>query len=591
MLCVMSCGVMLLAGALLGPVAAVAAAGPAPVFRLVTHEAGLSNATFIPNAGYPGENAFMAGGVAVGDFNNDGLPDLFVPAGGSGPDKLYINQGDGTFVDEAPLWGVNRWTRAAGVAVGDFNNSGYLDIFVVNYGDFPFPPAVGRCILYENQGPDEHGRWRFVDVAAQAGVHHVFGVVGGMGAAFGDFDLDGRLDLFVSTWIAHPGGNRLFRNNGDGTFANVSQILPPEPSPLRGFTPNFADIDGDGWPDLLLTNDFRTSRLYRNQGTQPDGSFAFENITQAAGISHDCFGMGSVLADLDGDGVLDWFMSDIYRPMSNPPCGNTLYRGLGNDPDGLPRFDNTAAQAGVLDSGWAWGVTAFDANNNGWTDLAVTGGWPAWPSTPTRLYMNRGDGTFADRAAQAGVAWVGQGRGLVHLDYDADGRVDLLIVSNGGQARLYRNETPNPGRFLRIDFDTDAHPCLAPRGVGTRVRVTAGGRTQTQLLDSRTTYLSQSEQTLHFGLGDAEIIDSVEIRWADGSTETLFDVQPDQRIVVPAFHPADFDRNGRFDFFDIAAFLRAFLAGDPAADFNGDGTVSMDDLFAFVQRFLDPCAR
>ena len=575
-----------------GLAASVAAAsGPTPVFRLVTQEAGLSNATFIPNTGYPGENAIQTGGVAVGDFNNDGLPDLFVPSGGTGPDKLFINRGDGTFVDEGAAWGVNRWTRSAGVAVGDFNNDGLLDIFAVNYGDFPFPPAVGRCVLYENQGPDASGQWRFADVAVEAGVNNVFGVVGGMGAAFGDFDLDGDLDLFVSTWIFHPGGNRLFRNNGDGTFTNVSGILPPEPVPLRGFTPNFADLDGDGWPDLLLTNDFRTSRLYRNLGPQADGSFAFENITQAAGITRDNFGMGAALADLDGDGVLDWFMTDIYMPDNNPPSGNTLYRGMGNDAEGLPRFENVAAQAGVLNTGWAWGVSAFDANNNGWTDLAVTGGWPRWPGTPTRLYMNNADGAFTDRAAQAGVAWTGNGRGLVHLDYDADGRVDMMIINNGGQARLYRNETPNPGRYLRIDFDTSAHPCLAPRGVGTRVWVTAGGRTQTQLLDSRITFLSQSEQTLHFGLGDAEVVDSIEIRWADGSTRTLLGVPADQTIVVPAFHPADFDRNARFDFFDVAAFLGAFVAGDPAADFDADGTLTVDDLLSFVARFQVLCAR
>lgn len=568
---------------------AVALAGAGePRFSLVTQAAGLNNATFIPNSGYPGENGIQAGGVSVGDFNNDGWPDLFVPSGATGPDKLYINQRDGTFVNEAPAWGISRWTRSAGSAVGDFDNDGLLDLFVVNYGDFPFPPAVGRCVLYKNLGPDAGGQWRFQDVGAQAGVNNVFGVVGGMGAAFGDYNLDGHLDLFVSTWIFHPGGNRLFRNNGDGTFTNVSHILPVEPFPLRGFTPNFADIDDDGWPDLLLTNDFRTSRLYRNLGPQGDGSFAFSNITQAAGITKDCNGMGASLADFDGDGVLDWFMTNIYIDVTNPPCGNTLYRGLGTV-EGLPRFEDRGVAAGVADAGWAWGTTAADFDNDGWTDLAVSGGWPQWPGTPARLFMNDGDGTFTNRAASAQTAWTGQGRGLVHLDYNNDGKVDLFFVNSGQLGRLYRNDSTNTGHWLRIDLDTAGHGCLAPGGFGARVFVTAGGRTQMQLVDSRTTYQGQSERTLHFGLGDAAMADSVEIRWADGSRELLFDVAADRRITVEAWHPADFDRNGRFDFFDIAAFIGAYRAGDWRADFDADGTVGPADFAAFVQRFLSPC--
>lgn len=560
----------------------------APRFTLVTQAAGMSNATFIPNTGYPAENAIQAGGVGVGDFNNDGWLDLFVPSGGTGPDKLYINRGDGTFVDEGAAWGVNKWSRAAGVAVGDFDGDGYLDLYVVNYGDFPFPAAVGRSKLYRNLGPDANGQWRFVDVAQQAGVANVFGVIGGMGAAFGDYDLDGHLDLFVSTWISFPGGNRLFRNNGDGTFTSVSHILPQEQFPLRGFTPNFADIDDDGWPDLLLTNDFHTSRLYRNSGRRSDGTFAFENITQAAGITRDCNGMGATLADLDGDGRLDWFMTNIYLPKGSPGCANTLYRGLGVV-EGVARFEDVGVASGAGDTGWAWGVTAFDANNNGWTDLAAVGGWPRWPGTPMRLYMNNGNGTFTDRAQSAGVAWTGQGRGLVHFDCNNDGRVDMFTVNNGAVGRLYRNDSTGTGNWLRLDFDTSMHPCAAPRGVGTRVWVTAGDRTWMQLLDSRTTYLSQSEQTLHFGLGDAEVADSVEIRWADGSETTLYDVAVNQRITVQAFHDADFDRNRRLDFFDIAAFLNAYIAGDAAADADRDGVVTPADIGRFVERFRAGC--
>jgi hypothetical protein len=557
-----------------------------PRFTLVTPQAGI-NAQFLP-VGYPGENSVQTGGIGVGDFNNDGWPDLYLPSGGTGPDKLYINQGNGTFADRAGAWGVNRWRRAAGVAVGDYDNDGYLDLYVVSYGDAPGSIGVGRSVLYRNQGPDASGNWRFVDVASQAGVATVSSVVDGMGAAFGDMDLDGDLDLFVSSWIFSPGGNRLFRNNGDGTFTNITaQAIPSEAFPLRGFTPNFADLNGDRYPELLLTNDFRTSRLYRNPGT--GGSFVFENITQAAGINADCNGMGATLADFDGDQRLDWFMTNIYVSSLTPPCTNTLYRSTGVDGSGVPTFAEIGPDVGVENAGWAWGTTAADIDNDGDPDLAVTGGWPQWPGTPARLYINDGNGQFTDAAQNAGIAWTGQGRGLVHLDYNGDGRLDLLFANNNGAFRLYRNDSTDTGRFLRLNFDTANHPCLAPRGVGAKVFVTAGGRTQYQQLDSRTTFLSQSEMTLHFGLGVAETVEHVDIEWPDGSLTILNNVAADQTITVPVWHPADFDENLVFNFFDVAGFLAAYSTGDLRADFDRDGLISPADVPAFISRYLTPC--
>lgn len=569
---------------------AAAAAPGAPVFTLVTQQAGI-NARFTPN-GYPGENSVQTGGVAVGDFNNDGWPDVFIPQGGTGPDKLYINQQDGTFADEAFAWGAARWTRTAGMAVGDFDNDGYLDLYLVNYGDFPFPVATGKSVLYRNLGPDANGQFRFEDVAAQAGVNDIFGVVGGMGATFGDMDLDGDLDLFVSTWINSPGGNRLYENNGDGTFTRVTAPRLPSPANnLRGFTPNFVDLDGDRYPELLLTNDFRTSRLYRNLGPDSEGRVSFEDITASAGITHDCNGMGATVADFDRDGRLDWFMTNIYVPTAVPACANTLYRATSSavGESGVPVFEDIGLARGVGNAGWAWGCTAVDIDNDGDTDLATTGGWPGWVNEPARLYINNGSGVFSEQAGPAGMAWTGQGRGLVHLDYNRDGKVDLLFVERNLPVRLYRNDSTAQGNFIRIDLDTSSHPCLAPRGVGAKVYVTANGRTQYQQLDGRTSFLSHSEMTLHFGVGADTVIESIEIEWPDGFRTALFDVPANQTVTIAASLPSDFNADGRLNFFDIAAYIDAYRAQSGAADFDFDGQITPKDVMAFIARYLSPC--
>lgn len=569
-------------------IALVEPAGAAPVFTLVSDRAGI-DARFNPN-GYPGENSIQTGGVAVADFNNDGWPDLFIPQGGTGPDRLYINQQDGTFADEAAAWGLTRRLRAAGMAVGDYDNDGYQDLFVVSYGDFPFPLNTTSNVLYRNLGPDALGQFRFEDVAAEAGVNRVSDLVAGTGATFGDMDLDGDLDLYVSAWIVNTGGNRLFENNGDGTFTRVPpERMPIESTSLRGFTPNFADLDGDRYPELLLANDFRTSRLYRN-AIGDGGAAWYEDITQAAGIFGDCNGMGATLADFDNDGRLDWFITNIYIDVSNPPCGNTLYRATSATTGaGVPVYEEVATQRGIRNSGWGWGTTAFDADNDGDPDLATTGGWPSWINEPARLYINNGAGVFSNQEQQAGIAWLGQGRGLVHLDYDRDGRVDLLFTERGGPARLYRNESTLTGNWVRVDLDTSGNTCLAPRGFGAIVTVTANGQSRSQLLDGRTSFLSQSEQTLHFGIGSAGVVESIKVSWVDGFTTTVTDVPANSTVTVAATLPADFDRNSVLNFFDIAAYLSAYVAGDLRTDFDQDGVVGPGDINAFVARFLSPC--
>ncbi len=569
--------------------ACVGAASAAPVFTEVSEQAGIDT-RFIPN-GYPGDTALQSGGAAVADFNNDGWPDIFLPQGGTGQDRLYINQQDGTFSEESTQWGLSvRRMRSAGMAVGDFDNDGYQDLFVVNYGNFPFAPNLTDNVLLRNTGPDGNGQFRFENVAQQAGVAQIADLVAGTGATFGDIDLDGDLDLFVSSWVVNANGNRLFENNGDGTFTRVPPERMPVPgTTLRGFTPNFADLNGDRYPELLLANDFRTSRLYANVIPQ-GGDAVYEDITLEAGIFGDCNAMGAVLADFDNDGLLDWFITNIYVEVSNPPCGNTLFRATGETTaSGVPVYEDVAFERGVANSGWGWGTTAFDFDNDGDPDIATTGGWPSWLNEPARLFVNNGAGVFSNQEAQAGLDWLGQGRSLVHLDYDLDGRVDLLFTERDGPARLYRNESTLPGNWVRVDLDTSGNPCLAPRGFGALVTVNANDESRTQLLDGRTTFLGQSERVLHFGVGPDEIIESIEVSWVDGFTTTLTDVPVNQTVTISATRPADFDTNGVLNFFDIAAFLAAYANADPRADFDRDGAVGPGDVNAFVSRFVAPC--
>ena len=206
------------------------------------------NAVTIPIQAYTGQHHVMAGGVSVGDFNNDGWPDIYLPGLGTVADMLFINQQDGTFDDEAAAWGVDRVHMGQGSAVGDVNGDGLPDLYIQSFGPADHQAAPGKALLYINQGPDANGQWTFSEEAEARGVNSVMSVVAGKGAAFGDIDLDGDLDLYAATWQYTPGadGNRLFENDGNGYFTNISATALPVPDTvLRGFTPKIVDVNND----------------------------------------------------------------------------------------------------------------------------------------------------------------------------------------------------------------------------------------------------------------------------------------------------------------------------------------------------------
>jgi len=290
----------------------------------------------------------MIAGGAIGDFNNDGNQDIFVPTGGENPDQLWINNGDGTFTDRASAWGIAYEHMGVGTAVGDYNNDGWLDIFVTSFGPATGQLRPGAHLLYRN-----NGNGSFTDVAVVAGVNRSSATAAdGFGAAFGDFDLDGDLDLVVLSWRPATDGNRLYRNDGDGTFTDVTDDAGLAGLiECRAFSPRFADMDGDRYPELLIAADFGTSRYLVNN---TDGTFT--DFTAGSGTGVDGNGMGATIADFNGDGLFDWYVTSIYTPnplLGIPGTGNMLYMNKGNHV-----YSESSALTGVKDGGWGWGTVA-----------------------------------------------------------------------------------------------------------------------------------------------------------------------------------------------------------------------------------------
>lgn len=521
------------------------------------------------------------GGGACGDFDNDGWQDLYVAMGGVEPDRLFINNRDGTFSDRAAAWGVDIRHRGNGVAVGDFNNDGRLDIFLTSDGG-PEQPEPGRHVLWRNDGG------HFTDVAAQAGVQWTsVDTYDGFSAAFGDYDLDGDLDLAVAGWYTGSGGNRLFRNNADETFTDVTAgAILRSMSGVRGYSPRFLDMNGDRYPELLWVADFGTTAYLVNNR---DGTFSDQTAAAGAGVERN--GMGQAVGDFNNDGLPDWYISSIfadYGPIGERQ-GNVLYI---HQPDDT--FAEIAEAAGVINGGWGWGTVAVDLNHDGWTDIVETNGWfpIEWRYEQTYVFMNNGDLHFTESAAAVGINHFGQGRGLLNFDYDNDGDQDLVLIAFREPLCLYRNEISGAGtNWLRVVLDTTRRADVAPNGFGAKVRVRTGVSWQTRWIDGGSNYLSQSELAAHFGLGSATVIDELRVDWPNGRQTVLHELAVNQTLTVFASLSGDLDGDLDVDLADLSGVLTSFdtCAGDDgfasAADVNADGCVTLADVLALLTDF------
>nr|WP_255216348.1 CRTAC1 family protein [Pseudenhygromyxa sp. WMMC2535] len=503
------------------------------------------------------EPQWFTGGASVGDLDGDGWPEIYMTRLAA-PDHLFLNQGDGTFVDVAEQVGLGGCSWTNGVNFGDVDNDGDLDLLLTTVGDYSYQLWMNQLVETGALGFVEEGEARGFALSSPT-MHS------GESVTLGDYDRDGWLDLHVNEWLRleqapQPGDPgfashraRLLRNTGGGYFLDRTEALGvdlwgADVDGTFAFSSTFADLDDDGWQDLAITVDFHRSRLFWNPGAEdPGGPFIDGSV--AAKINRESNAMGSSFADVDLDGAFDWFVTSIAesRPCDideQPPCwagsGNRLYRYFG-----AREFQLYTDLAGVRDAAWAWGASFFDADNDGDPDLAVANGWPGrdisgglyHADTPMRLWLNQGVGVMSEEGEARGVDDRGQGRGLVSFDYDRDGDLDLLVINHAGQPRLLRNDGGNALPWLQVEVEGQVSN-RDGRGAKIRVQVTVEGPTQIREVGVGSHFLGEGELVQHFGLGPdfdpaLDRIYRVEVEWpASGAVQVFEQIEAGQRLQV-----------------------------------------------------------
>jgi len=497
----------------------------------------------------------MCGGVAVFDFDNDGWMDIYLVngstledlrAGKCHPGKLYRNQHDGTFLDVTAKSGISHCGWGFGAAVGDYDNDGWDDLYIT---------YLDGGVLYHNNRDGT-----FTDVTAKAGV----GNAGrwGTSAAFGDYDNDGNLDLYVVNYVdidldhlpqfgqgpfcqyrgipvsCGPRGlkgarDRLYHNNGDGTFTDVTEKLGIDPGEYYGLGVLWLDYDKDGCLDLYVADDSTPSMLYHN-----DCKGGFTEVGAQAGVAYSSdgreqAGMGVDTADFDHDGWPDLVKTNFSDDTNN------LYH---NDHNG--EFTDVAGPAGfgaVSIPFLGFGVKFFDFDNDGWSDIFVANGHVnpqvdqhsfgvTYAERPL-LFQNLRNGKFQEIGASAGPPMNRHyvSRGLVTADFLNNARRDLLMTVLDGSPVLLRNTVKDSGHWLRIKIEGTRSN---RDGFGARVEIKVGGQSQQAEVRANSSFESASDPRLEFGLGSATKIDSIVIRWPSGNVETLHAQAADQEIMV-----------------------------------------------------------
>ncbi len=524
-----------------------------PLFTEVTDQVGID---FVHQTGraysffYP---EIMGSGVAVLDYDNDGDLDIYLVNGAfhsdsaaTGPpvrNRLYQRGANGTYRDVTEASGLGDRGYGMGCAVGDIDNDGDLDVYVTNYG----PNS-----LYLNNADGT-----FANVSASAGVAND---AWGSSACFLDYDRDGYLDLYVSNYLAYDPSRKcqdaagepdycgpqefdgtpdvLYRNNGDGTFTDVSEASQIGRIAGKGLGVWCADLNDDNLQDIFVANDGEANLLWINRG---DGTFIDQAAQRGVAVNEAGrteAGMGVAGGDVNGDGYLDLFMTHLWKE------SNTLYVN-----DGAGRFEDRTAVAGLAKSSvplTGFGTALFDFDHDGDLDIITVNGrvfrdeplpgtalglyWNFY-AEPNLLFENDGAGRFTDTSPRAGAlcSVVEVSRGLVTADLDNDGDLDVIVTNGGGRGRVYRNVAPKRGRWLMVRV-VDAR--LSRDAIGARVTVTAGSRSYRRDVTRTYSYLSSGDAVAHFGLGDVRRIDRITVRWPDGLVETFPGPKANRRITL-----------------------------------------------------------
>lgn len=466
------------------------------------------------SAGYMEDPRHFAGGAAAGDIDGDGDIDLFIVRGDTQPNLLYINSG-GSFTDNAaaaglalPKGGTENY-KLSGPTFADLDGDKDLDLFVGGLGGDP-------SYIFSNDGTGV-----FSDVTTRSGIDAMTSK-NTLSAAFGDYDKDGDLDLAMSHWgtprdQTNPGETEtLWRNDSDASGIKFTPVSAAAGIVLNlnldgelginhdyTFAPNFADINEDGYPDLVSVSDFRGSKVFVNN---QDGTFT--DVTDTTQIS-DSNGMGAAVGDYDNDGDLDWFVSSID--------GNRLYNNMAGTMIGVSQ------DAGIELGGWGWGSCFADFDRDGHLDIYQTNGWinnnggnPNAPYTEdkTRLWMSDGLGAFTNEAFDTGIEDNKQGRGVVCADFDNDRDTDvLLLLNDDSQAALLWNNTIDTNNAIAIDLQG---PSPNTQAIGTRIYITNDTSTQMREIGIGSNFTSHNPTHQLIGLGSATTIDELKIVWPDG---------------------------------------------------------------------------
>lgn len=508
----------------------------------------------------------MTGGVALFDYNNDGHLDIFFTNGAEIPslrksapafyNRLFRNNGDGTFTDVTEKAGLAGIGYSMGVAPGDYDNDGFVDLYVTGFN--------------HNQLFHNNGDGTFTDVTDKARVAGIIperGKPWSVAAGWIDYNNDGLLDLFVVNYLdysiakAHScqtnsivdycspneyGGtpNILYRNNGDGTFTDVSQESHISRYIGKGMGVAFADYDGDGFTDIFVSNDTFQNFLLHNNG---DGTFT--NVALPAGVAYNengkaVAGMGTDFRDIDNDGRPDIFLAAMY--------GDTfpLYRNLGNG-----EFDDATDASGLAAMTarfTAWGTGIFDFDNDGNKDIFTAGSAILDNSMevsnkpyelPNGLYRNLGNMVFKDVSAQAGADFLvpAAHRGAAFGDLDNDGKIDIVVTVLNGEPQLLMNRSPNHNHWIILKL---VGVVSNRDGLGTRVKITTAHGVQYNQATTAVGYNSSSDKRVYFGLGNATVVDRIELAWPAGTRQVLENVASNQilTIVEPGTsHPSGAD--------------------------------------------------